>query len=61
MEQGVWEDREKKILFSGPTVINENMIYSPFHKTLPSSSLKMHWNPVRFYEMGVTQKEMLII
>ena len=26
--------------------------YSPFHKTLPKSSLKMHWISVRFYEIG---------
>ena len=26
--------------------------YSPFHKTLPRSSLQMHWVSVRFYEMG---------
>ena len=29
------------------------MTYSPFHKTLPKSSLQMHWISVRFYEMGV--------
>ena len=29
-------------------------IYSPFHKTLPRSSLKMHWISVRFYEIGVS-------
>ena len=28
------------------------LIYSPFHKTLPSSSFQMHWISVRFYEMG---------
>ena len=27
-------------------------MYSPFHKTLPKSSLQMHWISVRFYEMG---------
>ena len=27
--------------------------YSPFHKTLPKSSLQMHWISVRFYETGV--------
>ena len=26
--------------------------YSPFHKTLPRSSVQMHWISVRFYEMG---------
>ena len=26
--------------------------YSPFHKTLPKSSLQLHWISVRFYEMG---------
>ena len=26
--------------------------YSQFHKTLPRSSLQMHWISVRFYEMG---------
>ena len=30
--------------------------YSPFHKTLPKSSLKMHWISVRFYEMGDTKR-----
>ena len=29
--------------------------YSQFHKTLPKSSLQMHWISVRFYEMGDTQ------
>ena len=28
------------------------LIYSPFHKTLPKSSLRMHCFSVRFYEMG---------
>ena len=28
------------------------IVYSPFHKTLPKSSLQMHWNSVRFYEMS---------
>ena len=27
------------------------LLYSPFHKTLPKSSLQMHWISVRFYEM----------
>ena len=27
-------------------------MYSQFHKTLPISSLQMHWISVRFYEMG---------
>ena len=31
----------------------ENFYVSPFHKTLPKSSLKVHWISVRFYEMGV--------
>ena len=26
-------------------------IYSPFHKTMPRSSLQIHWISVRFYEM----------
>ena len=26
--------------------------HSQFQKTLPKSSLQMHWIPVRFYEMG---------
>ena len=26
--------------------------YSLFHKTLPRSSLQVHWFSVRFYEMG---------
>ena len=26
--------------------------YSQFHKTLPNSSLQMHWTSVRFYKMG---------
>ena len=29
------------------------LTYSTFHKTLPNSSLQMHWISVRFYEMGV--------
>ena len=38
------------------TVILELMkysIYSPFHKTLPKSSLQMPWVSARVYEMGV--------
>ena len=31
---------------------NNMFIYSPFHKTLPRSSLQMHLISVRFYEMG---------
>ena len=27
--------------------------YSPFHKTIPESGLKLHCTSVRFYEMGV--------
>jgi len=27
-------------------------MYSQSHKTLPKSSLQMHWISVRFYEMG---------
>jgi len=27
-------------------------MYSPFHKTLPRSSLQIHWISERFYEMG---------
>ena len=27
----------------------ENVIYNPFHKTLPKSSTQMHWISVRFY------------
>ena len=30
------------------------VVYSPFHKTLPTSSLQTHWISVRFYEMGDT-------
>ena len=26
--------------------------YSPVHKNLPKSRLEIHWNSVRFYEMG---------
>ena len=33
--------------------------YSTFHKTLPNSSLQMHWISVRFYEMGVILIEYL--
>ena len=29
-----------------------HMTYSPFHKTLPSSILEMHWISARFFEMG---------
>ena len=32
------------------------LTYSQFHKTLPKSSLGMHWISVRFYEMGDTTK-----
>ena len=30
---------------------------SPFHKTLPRSSLPTHWISVMFYEMGDILKE----
>ena len=30
--------------------------YRPFHKTLPRSSLQMHWISVRFYETGCSIK-----
>ena len=29
------------------------LIYSLFHKTLPRSTIQMHWISARFYEMGV--------
>ena len=29
----------------------QGLYYSPFHKTLPISSLQIHWISVRFYEM----------
>ena len=32
--------------------------YSRFHKTLPRSSLQIHWISVRFYEMGDSKTEM---
>ena len=32
--------------------IMEDVKCSLFHKTLPKSSLPMHWISVRFYEMG---------
>ena len=35
-----------------PPTPNLILIYSQFHKTLPKSSLQMHWISVRFYEMG---------
>ena len=28
------------------------LLYNQFHKTLPKSSLQMHWISVKFYEMG---------
>ena len=31
---------------------NVIVFYNSFHKTLPKSSLQMHWASVRFYEMG---------
>ena len=31
--------------------------YSPFHETLPNSSLLTHCISVRFYEMGDTKKK----
>ena len=36
-------------------------IYSPFHKTLPKSSLRMHWISVRFYEMGDSIERMDVV
>ena len=32
--------------------VNKRSLYSPFHKTLPRSSLQMHLISGRFYEMG---------
>ena len=32
--------------------LGKKFIYSQFHKTLPISSLQMHWISVEFYEMG---------
>ena len=34
------------------SILGSYSVYSPFHKTLPKSSLRMHWISVRFYEMG---------
>ena len=34
--------------------LRSTIFYSPFHKTLPKSSLQIHWISVRFYEMGDT-------
>ena len=31
---------------------NGHLKYKKFHKTLPKSSLQMHWISVRFYEIG---------
>ena len=49
----------RTIIFTNLTVILTNRTfyftisvnYSPFHKTLPKSSLKIHWISVRFFEM----------
>ena len=42
----------------------QSLSYSPFHKTSPKSSLKMHWISARFYEMGdistIKTKKLLI-
>ena len=35
-------------------LIKKIFVYSLFHKTLPESSLQMHWISVRFYEIGGT-------
>ena len=32
-------------------------LYSPFHRTLPKSSLQIHWISARFYEMVDLQKK----
>ena len=42
---------------------NDFFKYSPFHKTLPKSSLRMHWISVRFYEISIFKGKikMLII
>ena len=43
--------------FKNLTDVND-VDYSQFHKTLPKSSLQMHWISVRFYEMGDISESM---
>ena len=40
------------LMLTSCRVILHTHVYSPFHKTLPRSSLKMHLISVKFYEMG---------
>ena len=40
------------LMLTSCRVILHTHVYSPFHKTLPSSSLIMHLISVKFYEMG---------
>ena len=48
-----YDDNVSKMYNFAKTGQLESFKYSLFHKTLPKSSLKMHWISVRFYEMGV--------
>ena len=40
------------LYFADSMISYSKYTYSPFHKTLPRSSYKMHLISVRFYEMG---------
>ena len=48
MDEGVKISKSNITNYAG----NGRFTYSPFHKTLPRSSLQMHLISVRFYEMG---------
>ena len=37
---------------NGCKTYSTKLVYNPFHKTLPITSLQIHWISVRFYEMG---------
>ena len=44
-----------KTITVSPQPAEDSFIYSPFHKTLPKSSLQIHLVSVRFYETGDIQ------
>ena len=49
-EKLVHDISDKKLIF-----LVLVLIYSLFHKTIPRSSLQMHWISVRFYEICDTK------
>ena len=48
-----WSQKELKCMFLLFFLLSPPRVkYIQYHKTLPKSSLQLHWISVRFYEMG---------